>query len=156
MRKPKIFACGALFPLSFGLFTSSKSHKKSPAALWCEFCAFVQALCRQAETSKIRARRRRIFCLCFGPVTSQGSAPVGELQKYGLLACSLGLNYTWMMTADDSVVSLENMCGCLLSKARTRDTSSAQPRNTSGKADPAAPPQPTGAAPAARCFLNFI
>ena len=60
------------------------------------------------------------------------------------------------MTADDSVVSLENMCGCLLSKARTRDTSSAQPRNTSGKADPAAPPQPTGAAPAARRFFNFI
>jgi len=88
------FACGGLFPLSFGVFTSYKSQKNRLRR--CDV-SFVHLYKRSVDKQKLRKLERAaggFFCLCFGPVTSQGSAPVGELQKYGLLACSLGLNYT--------------------------------------------------------------
>ena len=74
MRKPKIFACGALFPLSFGLLTSYKSQKNRLRR--CDV-SFVHLYKRSVDKQKLRKLERaagELFGLCSGPVTSQGSA----------------------------------------------------------------------------------
>ena len=55
MRKPKIFACGALFPLSFGLFTSYKSQKNRLRR--CDV-SFVHLYKRSVDKQKLRKLER--------------------------------------------------------------------------------------------------
>ena len=70
----KFFACGGLFPISFGVFTSYKSQKNRLRR--CDV-SFVHLYKRSVDKQKLRKLERaagQFFGLCSGPVTSQGSA----------------------------------------------------------------------------------